>query len=318
MPTAHTATLTITGASLWTQIAGTTYLNVSPGSSQLAFPAAGEAETTITLSGLPNYVLWGDLEFNFTLIANGPGGSSLSGGDATMLYQTEAAPTGIQAPVWRNVLDDACAWAMGYAGADPCRYRITRSLHNSLIFEYDPYSVYYTVPAQLADDGPSQYYKLKQLFADRGESFWVNGDCRDVSNYLCIALMALGVSAAPKHHQVPAFEVEFQTHAACGIGFDNEDPANYHPYDFLFHQTASSNGLIYDAAAAHLLDLSGNLYMDAPNGWPVGAYWQTSYPTPPGISDFLGLVWRYSGSQNPEGQTVPRITFPVYLLGYAQ
>ena len=308
---AHTATLTVTAAGYTTSL-GTTPLTVTPSSSQLSFPSAGEAEQTWTIAGLPNYVAKGDLGITFTLVGNGAG-SSLSGGIATTLYQTESSPLGIQSPVWRNVLDDACVWAIGQSGAEDCRLSLTQGLNDAGFFYYSPTLLpLFTVFSSDDDLGTVQYYRLAHLFFVRSSyPYETNGDCADVANYLTITFLALGVSGAPAKHFPHPF-IGFQTHAVKGIGH-----VGYQSHNFQFHQTGANGTSVYDAACSQALDLYGNPFGEPPVGWNVAAYWQTPRPSPPpGASHFLGLVWRYAGSQDPDGESVGRYSAGVSIIGY--
>ncbi len=305
---AHSATLTIVGASYNTAL-GSTSLSISPSSSQLSFPSFGEAEKTLTITGLPNYVAKGSLGIDFTLIGNG-GGTSLYAGVGTILYLTDASPMGIQNPVWRDVLDDACEWAIGEAGAEDCRLASTAGLHNSYSFYYESAQPIYTVPSP--DGWPVQYYRLQHLFEARSTyPYQTNADCSDINNYLMITFNALGISGAPRRH-FRSDAGPFQTHLVKGLGH-----IGLMNFMFNYHQTGGSSLNVYDAAAAHTLDLSGSAYNAAPAGWPEAGYWQTDHPNPPpGGSNFLGLVWRPKGSVLPEGEQVSRVTFPISLVGY--
>ena len=310
MSTAHTATLSITGASYTTSL-GTTNLSITPSSSQLNFPSSGEDEETLTVSGLPNYVAKGALLINFTLVADGPGGTSLSGGVGAEVFLTESSPLGIQNPVWRDVLEDACGWAIGQSGAENCRMASTAGLYDSYFFYYESAQPIYTVESP---DGSRvhQYYRLQHLFEARASyPYQTNADCSDIANYLMIAFKALGVTGDARRH-FPVGVPAFQTHFLRGLGHVGTTSFN-----FAYHQTGAASGLIYDSAAAQLLDLSGNSYDAAPAGWTEAGYWQTPHPNPPpGASEYLGLVWRPYQSTVPEGEEVFRTSSTKIVVGY--
>jgi len=107
METAHSATLTVSSGTYTTAL-GSNNLGISASPTDLNFPAGGTADSTLTITGLPNYVAKGTLTIPFTLI----GQTGLSGALGQTVYLTDSSPIGIQNPVWTNVLDDACAWAL--------------------------------------------------------------------------------------------------------------------------------------------------------------------------------------------------------------
>ncbi|MBA3726096.1 MAG: hypothetical protein H0W86_06500 [Armatimonadetes bacterium] len=180
---AHSATLTVSSGTYTTAL-GSNNLGVSASPTVLNFPAGGEAESTLTITGLPNYVAKGSLTIPFTLI----GATGLSGSLGQTVYLTEASPIGIQNPVWTNVLDDACAWALGQTGQMNCRVTTTFGLFNGY-FEYDAAVYHYVV--QLPPTSAlvfNQKYRLKAFFYDRQSSFPVKVDCQDVSQLLSYCL----------------------------------------------------------------------------------------------------------------------------------
>lgn len=313
MPSAHTAVLTITGASYTTSLGATT-LSVTPTSSELSFPANGEAEKTLTISGLPNYVAKGEMAINFTLVANSPGGTSLGGGIATELFQTEASPLGIQNPVWWEVLEDACSWAIGQSSQAGVRLACTANLFTAGIFVYESTRPYFTTFVD--DTYLTEKFSLKKLISTRASSSDpTNGDCQDVSNYLLISWLALGVSGGHQKHYRDISPHTFDTHYVIGIGLGT----TLESYTFDFHQTIVVSGLVYDAACRQLLALDGNPTSLPPAGWDLSGYWQTPNPDPPpGGSNFLGLVWRRGGSSLPGGETVGRTSSVANLVGYVE
>jgi hypothetical protein len=186
-------------------------------------------------------------------------------------------------------------------------------MYETEVFEYDYTQAYYSA----AQSATVYKYLLKKLFADRGQFASIKGDCRDISNYVCIVFLALGMSAAPAQHFTDRRN-GFWTNPLCGMGKDPTVAANYISYAFSYHQTATDAGLTWDATSAQWLDLGGTSYQKPPTGWAVAGYWQTPWTgAPPGSSDFLGPVNRYYGSTNPEGETVTRESTPISLIGYS-
>jgi hypothetical protein len=327
---AHTATLTVTGASYTTAL-GTNSLSITPSSNQLSFPSAGEAEQIWTISGLPNYVAKGDLCIQFTLIGIGAG-SSLSGGIATTLYQTEATPLGTQNPVWRNVLDDACDWALGEQGVNACRWETTTGLYFAGIFSYFPNDPVYTAIQDASDEEVKKHkYYLRQFFIDRANVPELLGDCQDVSNYLRISWNALGVAgtalqfgAVPNANnpQPPEEYPIIRTQTVAPIGSDPDQVSSYATYLFAMHQTAfvQTELAVFDAALAHIFDPSTLLYYRPAKQWYYHDYFQKAVNPyvvyPGGFSNFTGLAREYKHFPTTFGESVALVTIEVILTGY--
>lgn len=53
-------------------------------------------------------------------------------------------------------------------------------------------------------------------------------------------------------------------------------PPNYVQYEFNFHHVAVIGSLVFDAAAAHWLDLSENTFQEPPAAWNISAYLQVT------------------------------------------
>lgn len=293
MSTPHTATLTITGASFTTPL-GVSNLTIPLPNNQLSFPAYGEAEKTLSIGGLPDYVAKGELAVNFTLIANTPGGTSLSGGFAVEAYLTEADSTGVQNPVWRNVLDHACAWAMGKQGAYDVAESCTLGLYHSGLFSYIGGASNYF---KADDESILIHYDLTQFFEDTYLGNWTNGDCKDVSGYLHITLLALGVENETVQ-EWPSPEVGIRTNPIAPIGSDSADPSSYNLTFWNFHQICVFDFSVFDACLALMYDPGGNVYMEPPLLWTVNSWWQWpnwGYPGN-GRPQFYGLVDGYIGA----------------------
>ncbi len=311
----HDATLTVWGGAFINALQESWQLGLSASPNILHFPPYGTAETTITISGLPNLVEVGTLGLSFSLVSNY---ASLGGGFSELTYLTEAAPTGIQSPVWQDVLNDACLWAINQAGVANCSWYTTFYLYWSGVFVYDPAHPYYTYYPTVDDtDYVVERYLLKQLFVDRyTPGYFINGDCADVSDYLQICFKALGIGGSCVQNWSDS-QYGFWTNYLCGIGNDATNYANYGPFSFRFHQCTTGSGGAYDAAAAQWKDLSGANYANPPMGWPMSGYWQTARQNPPpGETHYWGLVNRYGNHSNPEGESLGRVDTAVSLVGY--
>ncbi|QYK55246.1 MAG: hypothetical protein KF733_09550 [Fimbriimonadaceae bacterium] len=294
------------------------------------FTPGGQATVQFSLSGIPDFVTLGNFSLPFSCQSIVTG---LAGNAGTRLYLTDAKPLGSpygrQLPVWTNVLEDACRFATGYAGATSVRARCTYNLFwfhedplepwHYPIFVYDPDKPYWCERTQ-GPNAAAHYFKfyLTEFFAGRTpNNFYVNGDCQDVSFYLQIATSALGVplKAIREFPVAPGYPIQalaFQTNPLCGVGNDATLPGNYTSFGFNFHQHNSFDNDTYDAACAQVIDLVGNNYYNPPIAWPLEtppqhSYWQTEVvPIPPIGPLHRGLTFSYVLSQNPQGEIVQR------------
>lgn len=279
----HDAVLNISDC-MYHSASGDYGVSASPSTVTVHFTAGGSATVTVALTGLPNFVTLGNLNVPFVLSSIYTG---LGGDVGTRLYLLNASPFssgyGLQVPVWTDVLEDACLWATSRAGDTDCRWWCTFKLFHSQVFVYDPKHVYYW-NVNDSQDPPTVEYKLKTFFQDRASPpyTWVDGDCRDVSSYLMIALSSIGVSI--KTYWAFATSVysdpdPFKTNRLCGIGDDATVSSLYQNFDFNFHSVTyvSGSDQVYDAVVAHWMDSSGSNYQNPPMGWSLSTYWQVDH-----------------------------------------
>ncbi|QYK55244.1 MAG: hypothetical protein KF733_09540 [Fimbriimonadaceae bacterium] len=320
-PTEHDAVVTIDPCTYHTA-SGTFTVMASPSTFNVHFTPGGQATVEFALSGIPDFVTLGDFILPFSCQSTVTG---LAGNAGTRLYLTDAKPLGSpygrQLPVWTNVLEDACRFATGFAGASNVRNKCTYYLfwyHCDPglypIFFYDYSTPRFSEVTSVADEGPVSYrYNLTQLFAERTPyNFIVSGDCQDISFYLQICTSSLGVPLLAIQERADP-NVGFWTNWLCGTGRDATLLTYYQVYDFNFHQHNVVGDLAFDAAAAQLFSLDGANYRNPPMSWPQtpsnSSYWQKpiSPPTSQG-SSFVGLVNKYFGSGGTQGETVARTT----------
>lgn len=156
----------------------------------------------------------------------------------------------------------------------------------------------------------SQWYIDPSLFADTTAFRLRNAltsqseypiECRDVSGFVFLANQGQGIPGYLTRLTAQSVSL-FGTNQLSPMGNDatvDEHPwtgdNTYRYYNFNFHQVPILLGGVYDAAAAHRVDLSGVLYRNAPTGWSLGGYWQT----PNSTYDFVGLV-RGLANSTPE------------------
>jgi len=310
----HDASLVLQNGS-YTTPSGTFSISASPALQIVHFTSGGTATVTLTLTGFPNFVTLGELTLPFTCSSSY---TSLGGDLGLRIYQLNAEPLGagygLQVPVWTNVLEDACLWATEKSTDADCRWWCTFKLFHSMVFVYDPDNNPVYVKFDTDQHGPAiRFFDLKEFFSDRLSPpySWVNGDCRDVSNYSMICLSAIGVSLNTfLAYATPAYSEPqpFITNRLCGIGNDATISSNYSFYDFNFHSIAvtSSPQIVYDATCAQWMDFAGASYQNPPMGWGKPQYWQVDHrPTIIFDSGFYGFVKQYLGNPpTPEGEPV--------------
>jgi len=308
----HAATLVLSDFQ-YASASGDFVLTVTPPSRTLDFPALGQSNVVeFTIQGLPNFVTLGDLTYD---LARASSHAVLGGDLGTRVWLTDStrisSSHGHQAPVWANILEDACLWATGRTGAADCRWWCTFKLYHSLVFVYDPYHEPQYVAIDNSQDPPLRSYRLVKFFGDRGAPpySWVNGDCQDVSTYLQIALSSIGVTMETRR-LAPSWSLGCLKNNHCPIGSDSTMIENYSPYSFNFHQTCfvSATGPVYDAAIAQWRDLTSSSYQNPPMNWSWPGYWQVDHR--PTLDEFGSGFWGLTRSRAappvpPEGEDVP-------------
>lgn len=313
--------------------AGTTY-NLNPGSFSQAITIAplGTTNVTINLGTLPDYVACGRLYARIWLVGNiGPNPGYSWGSPSTyspleFLYVIKGDSLGAMGVPWTEVLDDACRMSVFQDTDTECAAACTYYLFWNQIFAYNLGTP--GVPTVYIYDSTPWGMNLSDFFLDRrgvgyeyyGTSNYVDGDCIDVSFYNQLMLSALGISSGCRQMFciVSNSPVDFVTNQIVPMGSDATDPDLYIRVPFSLHQQTYLGSNAYDAALAFKYDLSGSLYNDPAQGWPVAGYGQTfvSSTTLPGA---YGLCFRRQVSSDTFGSYSPPYNSLVQVLtGFSQ
>lgn len=284
----------------------TTYLNLTPPSSQqfTCSGSGGTATVTISVTGVPSYVTLGQLQWQGTLTAVSgitPGtnlwAAPLGWGTWEDMYFVDASPVGLQGVPWTDLLAWTCSWAHGESGTSDVADALTFGIYWDTPWVYDPSNVYYTYydPAFLdAFDSDEFGFALKDALGAE----YLNVDCRDQSNLLQLSFATQGISGGTRILEATdGLDIfGFITNIACGVGNDATSLMNYEVFEFAFHQVLVLSSSVYDGVAAQWTDLSGASYANPPMGWNLSNYWQTS----DGSGGFYGLTNSFYPNSLPE------------------
>jgi hypothetical protein len=274
------------------------------------------ANVTVAIDGVPNHVALGDLQVQveMTALFGYPPGENIlvlpvqpdGWAPWERVYFVDRSPTGLQQVPWTDLLDFSCDWAFGVTGKSLVRRNITLGLFWAGNWVYDPAGLYFWMEPSYQTAYLTKYDLTKAV----GITSDVNMDCRDAAGFCGLSIMSLGYDATFLRVFNQDVQEGLRTNLLCGIG--NDASVDVHPitgvptytqYNFNFHQIAYASG-VFDAAAAHKVDLSGSIYRNTPYGWPLSGYWQT-----PHQYGYYGLVFGV-----PSNETAPA---PV-LLDYEE
>lgn len=270
-------------------------------------PAEGTAWVDIPLTGIPATAGCGPIQLTLELLR--PFADPAYANASWFIYRIESEPLPPMAPVWSEVLDDACVWAVITPLVGDALTACTNGVFSSGKFTYDSCNYYRR---------KSRAYYLSTLIDDtRSATGPLDVDCQDTSGYLMLCLAALGHSSSLHVLYAGEDEPEYVTNPICLVGKDAAVEANYSASDWVFHQVCLTGQFVRDPCAAQRRDLTGNAFYAPPGGrlpeeyptvWHLEPYWQT----PTGYSNgYLGLVDRLKGSSQPE--QVKLHTFEVYI-----
>lgn len=173
-----------------------TYITLIPPVSQ-QFTVAGNGGTTtvnITVSGIPNYVTLGTLEWKGTCKAVSgvrPGtnlwAQPIGWASWEKLYLTQGTPTSHQDQPWTDLLDISASFAHGENTVDGVAWKSTFGLFFSQIFAYNLGTQ--DIPSAWVDNNGK--FKLKELLARTTPA---DGNCVDVSFFSSLDAQFTGIA----------------------------------------------------------------------------------------------------------------------------
>ncbi len=327
-PSSITGTLTMENARLevpayFDRPAQTIYLtNAAP--TFVSIPGSGgTVDVTVTITGVPNYVALGWLNYGSHLfaISGAPAGLDLiqdpigsTGTETYRLYLTDEAPVEHQTVPWTDVLEKSCNYGYGKAGPTDVSHDVTFGLYWAYDFAYnlgdpDVSAVWVNWPDPDSSD-LGVTFGLRKLLNHMYDEGIQPGNCSDVSTFLLTLQSSLGISGDLQQlfrsgSDPPA---PFITNKVVPIGSNGADTGLYVHIFFTMHQQfIRSSSLVHDAALAYRWDLGGQTYMNPAANWAMPGYWQTMIGN---LS--YGLVYRDVVSGDTE-QSHPPYPFLVAL-----
>jgi hypothetical protein len=272
-----------------------TFLTLAPPADQQFTMAAwgGTADVTIQVTGLPDYVTLGDIQWQgeVTAISGYPPGENIwvktvdpdGWGQWERVNAVDSDPQNMQSTPWTDLLDYACSWAHGKHGDPDVPTAVTNGMFFGSSWLYDGRGVWFWEDPRPSNDWTTTY-QLKRALGDPTSIYM---DCRDVSGFNGLAIEALGYTVDYLRIFNISTDDGFLTNPICGIGGDPSDDDDYSQFPWAYHQITWRNA--YDAAAAQKTDLSGNEYRKPPACWDFSGFWQQANPNPP--PPFWGLVF---------------------------
>jgi hypothetical protein len=277
----------------YTDSVGTTTLSSS--SFTKSIPPHVSVTQSLSFTGMPDRVGMGDLTVTITS----------TGGPWThdyRVYQLFGTPQAPMLTPWIEVLEDAMRYAQGSATSAVALEKLTVGLYQGGAFTYSDMGITVWCVNTNKD-------KFRLTDFVENTTWPADGNCVDVSTYLCIMANSLGGSFKCARYMHNGLVGDIRTNLACPIGTDWTVDANYDNIYYYYHQVCRTwasgvLGSVYDPCIAYKLDLSGNVFKKPAYGWPFDDWWQKA-PTP------LGLVWFPYPSTNPRaigpGEYIPSI-----------
>lgn len=290
-------------------------LTVIPDMTKVGFPPSGSATVEFSIRGLPNQVDKGVLTFPLELESEFTG---LVGSMTEDVFLTLNTPVDTQDTVWMGVLYDTCSWSRGSMTEQDVAWSNTFGIFYNLGSAYNGFPGY-TISLGFPEPLDIQHFRIVRFFRDRRTpSVWMFTNCSDIANYLQICNDSQGIQSAPIALR-PDPEVGMITHRIRPIGlFDPTNYAEYFQQAWVFHQILHLDG-VYDASAAQWKSPDNLTYANPPCAWSMQEYWQNQTIFPfyeddyGNLSNFLGLIRKYTPTYAPNGEQVQKTEIPVLL-----
>lgn len=263
-------------------------LTVPSGSVNVNMPAnGGTFETTLTLTGTPEYVAVGGLQVKFNMPStdgegwgnNGTNGNYIGWERVCFRRSTPTSPMGVP---WADLAEFACRWSFGFSTYEDVRREMTRGMHYSA---YSPWNRNeYTGEEPLVWNGTTAgKVNLSAYLHTLGDPWndsylgmvWAEMDCRDFTALLKFALAIHGVEGEAQRIKQSTGNGSFAFWPLCPAGSSAIAPPAQYWFDiFQYHFTVLSDSMHYDAAAAYWWDIYGLAWYKPAYDWHTNAYWQ--------------------------------------------
>lgn len=274
-------------------------------------PNGGTQTFSISLGDLPDTVRKGTLRFSYRVeVTQGSGLPSRT--EEITLYLVDENPVTPMNPVWTEVLDWACGWAMGKAGEYDVSKAIAEGGWGGGLFLYDPARPpRYTDGFEFNQGGAIiviNYFSLKEFITYHHGN---NIGCLDVSHLMdvCYAsqgkpykVLIMGRPPMPSGTSRPF--LGFRTHLLRPAG-----NVGFFQYDFGYHQVnvrGGSGDVVFDSTAQQQFDILADASQDVvPAHWSIStslsanSYWQFT-KSQGSETQWYGLVWGLPTGSSPQ------------------
>lgn len=253
-------------------------------------PNGGTFETTLTLTGTPEYVAVGGLQVKFDMpLTDGEGwGNNGTNGNYAQFERVcmmRSVPLSLMSVPWADLAEYSCRWAYGYSSYEEVRRGMTVGMNRS---GYSPWNM------NLYDPGTAAYWggnsinpvKLSVYLNDIGDCWFsvpptrvAYLDCRGFTAILKFALAIHGIwTTSDRIERASGFlspSTGFSTWPLCPAGTPSNLLANYNPVRFNFHYALESDYMRYDAAVSYRFDLFGVEWWQPAYDWIADIHWQS-------------------------------------------
>lgn len=310
----------------------------------LFIPIGGTDELTVYFSDLPDYVIGGNITFEFDIINHVSGTFDLALSNLPKVYITDQMPQEPMVHPFEEILDWATHFAEGQAGKEDVMLWLTYGFfsnrHPSLYWyplAYDPDESHFI--SERVDGEVTMYFNYWEWF----ETCYYYGtdraiDCKEVSVLRYYMSSALGHFSnglkrmyTPARPQTPVSERFYApdlTTQCEKVRTFPVRPMGYpyyfsQRYDFGYHQVFVDDNFAEDPCFAHRYKLNGFDHGTSPASWSPATgnpwyfslmngmeYWQTVL----GIEVF-GLIENYKTSLPGDIAVIPKLAFTMSLEG---
>ncbi len=288
--------------SLSYSVTSATYGTVAPG---------GTFDVNWTITNAPNFLCAGWMSLPITLNLTYAdeefpqqyvNQDSLAGINLSIMVDQ---PVDMMSTPWADLTYEVGLWGWGATSTSQAQEYLVNGIHYSNRhwmrgrFVYDAITFRYCA-------NPSAFL-VGKLVGHLHSRLYVDMDCNDFSQLLCLSFEANGINAGVRRLQYSLGDGNFFTNLMCPAGYDSTMISLYKEFPFNLHMVVAPDGMVVapdgssgsacsDASSSYRHNLSGGSHLNPANRWPLPNYWRREIN---GIT--VGLANRPQDSAIPPG-----------------